>query len=235
MPRRPDDIEFERVEHTRIREAIGDRTRHSVNEIPQFRVQKQVTVDELVEFRTRLKQSAVDIIPTYNDIMIRLTAEALKDHPRLNAWRDDEGLKLLQDINVGFAADTPDGVMLPTVFEADQKSLTEIVAETADMIEKARRGRLRASLQMGAGFTISNIGPIGMDIFDAIISPPQTGILAIGSIMEKPIVIDGRVVAAKTMWMSLTMDHQSVDGADGARFLADLAELLQSPASVLEE
>lgn len=234
MPKRPEDMEFERVEHTRIREAIGDRTLQSVNEIPQFRVQKQVVADDLADFRARLKQEGGNIIPTYNDIVIKLVAEVLKDHPRLNAWRDDEGLKLLEDINVGFAADTEDGVMLPTVFDADEKTLSEIAAETDDMVDKARRGRLRASLQRGAGFTISNIGPIGMDIFDAIISPPQTGILAIGSILEKPVVIDGQIQAAKTMWLSLTMDHKSVDGADGARFLADLAELLEAPEAVLE-
>jgi pyruvate dehydrogenase E2 component (dihydrolipoamide acetyltransferase) len=228
-------MEFERVPHTRIREAIGDRTLQSVNEIPQFRVQKQVMADSLMDFRGRLKEAGGEVIPTYNDIIIKLVAEAIQDHPRLNAWCDTEGLKLLDDINIGFATDTEDGVMLPTVFEADTKSLMEIAAETADMIDKARRGRLRASLQMGAGFTISNIGPIGMDIFDAIISPPQTGILAIGSIMEKPVVVDGQVRAGKTMWMSLTVDHKSVDGADGARFMADLAALLENPASVLEE
>ncbi|MFO7946909.1 MAG: 2-oxo acid dehydrogenase subunit E2 [Armatimonadota bacterium] len=233
MSRRPDDQEFEQIEHTRIRRAIGERTLKSVNEIPQFRVQKQAIADGLVEFRSRLKEAGGDIIPTYNDIIIKLVAAVLPDHPRLNAWCADEGLKLLENINVGFAVDTDDGVMLPTVFNADEKPLEEIARDTADMIDKARRGRLRASLQMGAGFTISNIGPIGIDVFDAIISPPQTAILALGSIMEKPVAIKGRVVTANTVWLSLTMDHKSVDGADGARFLADLAEHFENPEAVL--
>lgn len=231
--RRPDDQDFTLVEHTRIRKAIGDRTVQSVNEIPQFRVQKIVLADELMAFRKELKAAKPEIVPTFNDIIIKLVATVLPEFPRLNAWHSEEGLKQLTDVNVGFAVDTEDGVLLPTVLNADKKSLSEIAQETSDMIDAARRGRLRATLQMGAGFTISNMGPLGIDVFDAIVSPPQTGILAIGSIMPKPVVIDGEIVVRNTMWISLTMDHRSVDGADGGRFVARLAELIENASEVL--
>ena len=231
--KRPDEQEYELIEHTRTRKAIGDRTLQSVNEEPQFRVQKLVVTDALMELRSGLKEAGGDPIPTYNDILIKLVAVTLRDFPRLNAWWDEAGLKLLKDINVGFAVDTEDGVMLPTVLNADTKSLAEIAAETAELVALARRGRLRATLQMGAGFTLSNIGPTGIDVFDAIISPPQTGILAVGSIMPRPVVEDGEIVVRNTMWASLTMDHRSVDGADGARFLAQLAKALECPQSAM--
>ncbi len=231
--KRPDEQEFELVPHTRIRQAIGDRTRQSVNEAPQFRVQKMVIADALVAFRNRLKQAGADPLPTYNDMLIKLVAATLPDFPRLNAWYAPEALKLLRDVNIGFAVDTEEGVLLPTVLNADEKSLAEIAAETAELVDLARRGRLRATLQMGAGFTISNIGPIGMDIFDAIISPPQTGILAIGSLIPRPVVVEGEVVVSSTVWLSLTIDHRSVDGADGARFVAAVAEAIADPAEIL--
>ncbi len=229
--KRPDDIEFELAEHTAIRRAIGDRTLQSVNQIPQFRVQKQVIADELLALRKRLKEAGGEIVPSHNDILIKLVGQTLQDFPRLNAWWDEAGLRLLKEINVGFAVATDQGVLLPTVRGADAKSLEEIALETREMIELARVGRLRASLQMGAGFTISNIGPTGIDVFDAIISPPQTGILAIGSIMPSPVVADGALAVRNTMWLSLTIDHRCVDGADGARFVSALAKLIEnSPA-----
>lgn len=233
--KRPDDIEFELAEHTPIRRAIGDRTLQSVNEIPQFRVQKQVLADELLALRKRLKEADNGSVPSHNDILIKLVALTLRDFPRLNAWWDMAGLKLLKEINVGFAVSTDQGVLLPTVRAADTKSLEEIAAETREMIELARVGRLRASLQMGAGFTISNIGPVGIDVFDAIISPPQTGILAIGSIMPGPVVVDGELVVRNTMWLSLTIDHRSVDGSDGARFVAAVSKSIENAGTVLSQ
>lgn len=223
MSPRPDEQEYELVEHTRTRKAIGDRTLESVNGTPAFRVHKLAVADGLIAARKALKAQNPPVMPTFNDFLIKLVATQLPKYPRFNAWWTPEGLKLLKDVNVGFATATEQGVLLPTVLKANEKSLMEIAAETADMVDKARQGKLRATLQMGAGFTISNIGPCGIDAFDAIISPPQTGILAIGSIMPRAMVEDGQVVVRQTMWLSLTVDHRSVDGADGAALLADLA------------
>lgn len=220
---RPDEQEFELVEHTRTRKAIGDRTLQSVNETPAFRVHKLVDVEALVAARKALKATSPPVMPTFNDFLIKLVADLLPKYPRFNAWWTPEGLKLLKDVNIGFATATDQGVLLPTVLKASEKTLLEIASDTAEMVSMARQGRLRATLQMGAGFTISNIGPCGIDAFDAIISPPQTGILAIGSIMPRPVAEGTNVVVRQTMWLSLTVDHRSVDGADGGALLADLA------------
>lgn len=224
---RPDDQPFELVPHTRTRQAIGDRTLQSVNEEPQFRVHKLADATALVAARAALKAQGPAVLPSFNDFLIKLVADVLPAHPRFNAWWSPEGLKLLQNVNVAFATATDQGVMLPTVLQASEKDLLTIAAETAAMVEAARAGKLRATLQMGAGFTISNIGPVGIDAFDAIISPPQTGILAVGSIMPRPVAEGDQVVVRQTMWLSLTCDHRSVDGADGAAFLKDLSAALQ--------
>lgn len=220
---RPDEQEFELVPHTRTRQAIGDRTVISVNETPQFRVHKLVECTALIAARQTLKQAAPPVMPSFNDFLLKLVADLLPKYPRFNAWWAPEGLKLLKQVNVGFATATDQGVLLPTVLDAANKDLMTIAAETADMVKMARAGKLRATLQMGAGFTISNIGPCGIDAFDAIISPPQTGILAIGSMLPRPVAEGSQVAVRQTMWLSLTVDHRSVDGADGAAFLADLA------------
>jgi len=228
---RPEE-KFEAVPHTRIRKAIGERTLTSVNTIPQFHVRTLVDVEPLAAFRERLKAAGDEPVPTYNDLIIKAAALTLREHPRFNAWCDDDELKMLESVNVGFAVGTEQGVLLPTVREADLKSLTEIAAEAAELIDLARRGRLRATLQMGAGFTISNLGPVGIDSFAPIISPPQVAILGIGSIMPRPVVVDGEVVARQSLQLTLVMDHRAADGAEGSQFLAALAQLLTQPGGL---
>ena len=223
-PPRPDEQEFELVPHTRTRQAIGDRTRQSVNETPQFHMHKLVDATSLIAARSELSAGDVEPLPTFNDFLLKIVADLLPKYRRFNAWWSPEGLKLLKRVNVGMATATEQGVLLPTVFDANEKDVRTIARETAELVSLAREGKLRATLQMGAGFTISNIGPAGIDAFDAIISPPQTGILAIGSIMGRPLAQADQVVVRPTMWLSLTVDHRSVDGSDGAGFLKEIAE-----------
>lgn len=232
MSKREESYRYE--EHTRVRKAIGDRTLASVNEIPQFHLRTLVNMQPLMDFRNRLKQSA-EVVPSYNDLSIKAVAVTLRDFPRFNAWCDEDGLKLLDAINIGFAVSTDQGVLLPTVRDADTKTLEEIARETAEMVEMARAGRLRASLQMGAGFTISNLGPIGIDSFAPIISPPQVAILGIGSIKPQPMVINGEVVARPAVHLTLVMDHRASDGAEGAAFLAALERSFTSPETLTGE
>jgi len=231
---RPEE-KFETVEHTRIRKAIGERTLTSVNTIPQFHVRTLVDMEPLVAFREGLKASGEGPVATYNDLMIKAAALALREYPRFNAWCDDDELKLLESINVGFAVGTEQGVLLPTVREADRKPLTEIAAETAELIDLARRGKLRATLQMGAGFTISNLGPVGIDSFAPIISPPQVAILGIGSIVPRAMVVAGEIVTRRSVHLTLVMDHRAADGAEGSVFLARLAQILTQPEESFAE
>ncbi len=225
---------FTEEEHTRIRKAIGERTLQSVNEIPQFHLRTLVDMEPLAEFRGQLKETA-DPVPSYNDLSIKAVARTLTEFPRFNAWCEPDRLKLLDAVNVGFAVGTDQGVLLPTVRDADTKSLEEIAAETGEMIEMARNGRLRASLQMGAGFTISNLGPIGIDSFAPIISPPQVAILGIGSIKPQPMVVDGELTVRKAAHLTLVMDHRAADGAEGAQFLAALEETFVTPSCLAGE
>ncbi len=224
MPRQEE--KFETVAHTRIRKNIGVHTLRSVNEIPQFHLQHLVDMEPLVALRNQLKAAEMERTPSFNDLIMKAVGLCLRKHPRFCAWVDDDEVKILESVNVGFAVSTEQGVLMPTVRDADSKPLAEIAIETAELVELARIGRLRASLQMGAGFSVSNLGPIGIDSFAPIISPPQAAILGVGSIMPHAMVEGGEVVARQSVHLTLVMDHRSSDGADGAQFLADLRDLL---------
>ncbi|MBM3498151.1 MAG: 2-oxo acid dehydrogenase subunit E2 [Armatimonadetes bacterium] len=241
MPRPSREPELELVPIPPQRKAIGDRVSLSRREKPTFDMLVQVCADAIVAAREQYKAEAGErVLPTYNDIIIKAVGDLLPTYRVLNAWIDEAGVKLLKPINVGFAAATPQGVVLPTVFEVDKKSVWDIAPETKDMVDLARNGRLRASLQMGAGFTVSNIGPVGVDAFSAIISPPQVAILTVGSMALRPVVEGGRawkpgqptddrqIVAAPTVNMVLTVDHRAIDGAEAAPFLKDLRDRLEN-------
>jgi len=223
---KPWEPEYEAVAPSAIRVAIGERTQTSFREIPQYDVTREIVCRELVAARQALKAAGTDPLPTYNDYLIKLVALALREFPWLNSWYEEGMIKLLKPVNVGFVCDTEEGILLPTVFDADRKPLAEIAAGTRELIAAARAGRLRASLQKGAGFTITNIGPTGADLFNGIISPPQTAILAVGALSERPVVEQGQVRAAPTMYLTLSLDHRVHDGRHGAAFLARLAESL---------
>jgi len=226
MPsRRPHEPEFEVEELTPIRQAIGERTGTSFRDIPQFWVQVLADVEALVAARNKRKEQG-GVVPTYNDYFIKAVAAIIDRYPAMNAWCEDNQVKLLEPINVGLACATDDGVLLPTVFDADKKSLDEIAENSRELIELARGGRLRASLQMGAGFTVSNIGPTVADAFNAIISPPQTAILAIGAMKKRPMVIDDEIVACTSAYLTLTVDHRVLDATQAVPFLNDMVELL---------
>jgi pyruvate dehydrogenase E2 component (dihydrolipoamide acetyltransferase) len=222
MPK-PWEPEFEIIEPTPIRRAIGARTQTSFRDIPQFDVTRQLRADGLVAARGALKAAGADPLPSFNDYLLKLTALALRDLPLLNSWYEDDVIKQLRPVNVGFVCETPEGILLPTVFDADRKPLAEIAAETRELVAAARAGKLRASLQKGAGFSVTNIGPTGVDFFNGIISPPQTAILAIGALAERPMVEAGQVVVAPTLYLTVSLDHRVHDGRNGAGFLAAMA------------
>lgn len=225
---RPDEQEYTLLEQTPTRKAIGERTLKSTTEKPVFHMTTEVDASALVAAREALRGKG-EVFPSYNDFILKAVALALRDHPRFNAWVAEDGLHILKHINVAFAAATEQGVLMPTVMDADQKSLLDVAAETKEMIGLARKGRLRASLQMGAGFSISNIGPGAVDSFDAIINAPQTGILAIGALKPRPVVVEGSIEARPTMFLTLSIDHAGADGSDGAAFLSTVKKLLEDP------
>jgi len=222
--------EFEITELSPVRLAIAAKVTQSMREIPQFSIRTTVDASRLVEARSRMKQETPEgaAVPTFNDFFLFAAARALAEHPTLNAWLEGNLLKIAKNMNVAFAADTKQGVLLPCVRDADKKSLQEIAAEARELTELCRAGKIRASQQMGATFTISNLGACGIDDFNAIISPPQVAILAIGSIKLRPHPIGGKLEPRDTVTLTLTLDHRAVDGVQGAAFLSSLANLLEN-------
>jgi pyruvate dehydrogenase E2 component (dihydrolipoamide acetyltransferase) len=223
---KPWEPEFEIVEPSAIRRAIGERTQMSFRDIPQFSVTRLMGVDAMITARLQLHRESGGPLPSYNDYLIKLVGDLLPSFPTLNSWYEEGVIKLLKSVNVGFVCETEAGILLPTVFDVNHKGLQEIAGETKELIAAAREGKLRASFQKGAGITLSNIGPTGVDHFNGIISPPQTAILALGSLAERPAVNEGRLETAPSMYVTVTLDHRVHDGRRGAEFLGALAASL---------
>jgi pyruvate dehydrogenase E2 component (dihydrolipoamide acetyltransferase) len=231
MALKPVKPEFEDRPLSPVRKAIADRVAASARELPVFHLHAEVDATGLLAARVAAKREAQGArAPSHNDFIIKAVATVLPRHPVLNAWFEDDTIRVAKQVNVGFAVAAAEGVLMPTVFEADRKPVTQIAEETAEMISLAREGKLRASLQTGATFTISNIGPAGIDAFNAIISPPQTAIVALGSVAERPVATDGRLEVRQTVHLTLTVDHRAVDGVDGAKFLAGLKKEIEGLA-----
>ncbi len=168
------------------------------------------------------------------DLLVKLCAEALRRHPRVNAsWREG---KILPGagVNVGVAVATDDGLVVPVVHEADTLPLAAISARVREAAEAARAGRLRLADVEGGTFTVSNLGMYGVDAFQAIVNAPQAAILAVGRIAERPVALAGEVVARPVLTLTVSFDHRVVDGARGAEFLDTLASLAEEPAGLVE-
>jgi pyruvate dehydrogenase E2 component (dihydrolipoamide acetyltransferase) len=182
-----------------------------------------------VAHREHLKANSSDgVIPTYNDILIHHVAKTLRERPDLNACWYRDGIHTYEAIHIAMAVDTPDGLLAPVLREADRLSLHEIATCTLKLINAARSGQLNQNQLSGGTFTISNLGMLGVDAFTPVLNMPQAAILGVGRIVEEPIVLDGQLVAGKTMSLSLTFDHRVIDGAPAARWLQRLCERLQS-------
>ena len=160
----------------------------------------------------RQRLAARDVGVSYNDLLIFILGRALREHPRLNASLDGEQIKLWRRIDIGLAVDTDRGLLVPVVRNADQKGLAQLAAETKDLAERARSGKVTPDELRGGTFTLTNLGMLGVDAFTPIINLPETAILGVGRIKEKPAVHNGQIVIRHLMWLSLTFDHRLVDG-----------------------
>jgi pyruvate dehydrogenase E2 component (dihydrolipoamide acetyltransferase) len=185
-----------------------------------------------VELRERLKQ-VEGKPPSFNDMVVKACANALRDHPRANAAYRDGKFELYSRVNVGVAVAANDALVVPTVFDADKKSLGEISRTVRDLANKVREGTITPPELSGGTFTVSNLGMYGIDRFSAVINPPQAAILAVGALRKRPVVDEGgRIVARDMMSATLVCDHRILYGADGAEFLARVRELLEQPLSL---
>ena len=218
------------VQPTRLQQTVARRMSEAKSTMPDFSVSIDVDMDAAVELRARLQQAAGDgPAPSVNDLVVKAAALALRAHPRANGAYRDGRFELFSRVNVGVAVAADDALLVPTVTDADRRSLGAIAAETRRLAAAARAGTLAARDLAGGTFTVSNLGMHGVSSFTAVLNPPQAAILAVGALEQRAVVRDGAVVAGWRVTLNLTCDHRILYGAGAAAFLADIRATLEQP------
>jgi pyruvate dehydrogenase E2 component (dihydrolipoamide acetyltransferase) len=223
--------ELQIVAPTRLQHVIARRMADAKATIPEFEVQTEVTMDEAVALRARFKELGGDDgpVPSINDFVIKACALALRRHPRVNASYEAGEFHLHGRVNVGFAVARDEALIVPTLYDADTKSLGAIARETRLLAERVRTETVTPPELSGGTFTVSNLGMYGMTAIRPVINPPQVAILGVGVIREVLARVDGEIVDRKLATLTLSSDHRVLYGADAARFLADVRTLLECP------
>jgi pyruvate dehydrogenase E2 component (dihydrolipoamide acetyltransferase) len=226
--------QVETVELTKVQQTIARRMAESKATAPHFYLEAEVDMSRAVEGRARIKAQASEgePVPSFNDMIVKACALALRDHPRANGAYRDGKVEIYSRVNVGVAVAAQDALIVPTVFDADAKGLRQIAAETRVLAGRVRSGEITPPELSGGTFTVSNLGMYGITNFAAVINPPQAAILAVGSIFERPVVREGEIATAHLMPVNLACDHRILYGADGAEFLARVRELLEEPLAL---
>ncbi|MFL5781109.1 MAG: dihydrolipoamide acetyltransferase family protein [Thermoleophilaceae bacterium] len=224
--------EVETQELTRLQRTVSRRMAESKATAPDYVLHMEVDMSLCVELRKRLKE-VEDPAPSFNDMVVKACANALRENPRVNGAYRDGQFELYSAVNVGVAVAAQDTLVVPTIHDADKKSLGEIARQARQLIEKVRDGKITPPELSGGTFTVSNLGMYGVDSFSAVINPPQAAILTVGALKKRPAVDEGgRIVARDSMTLSLVCDHRILYGADGAQFLARVRELLEQPLAL---
>jgi pyruvate dehydrogenase E2 component (dihydrolipoyllysine-residue acetyltransferase) len=227
--RPPSDADFEDVPLTQIRKTIARRLSESIGPIPTFYLTAEFDLTRVVEMREAMLELGDEFKVSINDILLKATATALAQHPEVNAhWLGDK-IRLHNRVHLGMAVATDDGLIVPVIFDADRKRLSEISAEAKQLAKLARERKLKPDQYTGSTFSISNLGMMQIDQFTAIINPPEVGILAVGTAEDQPVVADGELRTRKRVRVTMSCDHRAVDGAVGARFLVTLRRLIENP------
>jgi pyruvate dehydrogenase E2 component (dihydrolipoamide acetyltransferase) len=220
-----------RQEPTRVQQVIARRMAEAKATVPHFQVQTEVVMDAAIALRGDLKALAADGAPTpsFNDIIIKATAVALREHPLANASYKDGGFELHSAVNIGMAVATDGALIVPTVVDAVGRSLHEIAADTRRLAARVRSGEITARELSGATFTVSNLGMFGMTAITPVINPPQAAILGVGAMRDVLTRRGGEIVDQTLLTLTLSCDHRILYGADASRFLARIRELLETP------
>ncbi len=223
---------FEDVPVSQMRKVIARRLGESKFSAPHFYLTVEVNMDKAIAARKQMNEIAPTKI-SFNDIVVKSAAAALKQHPAINSsWLGDK-IRINKDINIGVAVAVPDGLLVPVIRNTDAKSLSDINMEVRALAGKAKEKKLQPHEMQGNTFTISNLGMFGIEEFTAIINPPDACILAVGGIIQKPIVKDGELAIGNMMKVTLSCDHRVVDGATGAQFLQTLKGIMEDPIRML--
>lgn len=223
------------IELTGIRKIIADRMTMSLQINASVTLHTEVDATRLSELRTLFNDELQkrDISLTYTDLIVKITAKALQEHPRLNATLIDEGIQIITDINIGVAVALEDGLVVPVIRNANQIGLANISEQVKTLAEKARNNQLTPGELQGGTFTLTNLGNFGVDTFTPIINPPECAILGVGRIVKKPAVHNDEIAIRSMMTLSLTFDHRIVDGAPAAHFLQTVAQYINNPYLLL--
>jgi len=215
---------------TQIRKTIAKRLAESIGPIPTFYLTAEFDVSRVSEMRAAMVELGDEFKVSINDILMKAVATALSQHPEVNAhWLGDK-IRYYRRVHLGMAVATPDGLIVPVIFDADQKRMSEISREARELAKRARERKLTPEQYTGSTFSISNLGMFGIDQFTAIINPPEVGILAIGA--SQDVVVpegDGSMAIRKRIRVTMSCDHRAVDGAVGAAFLQTLRRLIENP------
>ena len=224
------EVEFHEL--TRLQQTVTRRMAESKATAPDFQLVAEVDMSAAVELRERLKEVA-DPAPSFNDMVVKAASIALREHGRVNGAYRDGQFELYSKVNIGVAVAGQDALVVPTIFDADTKSLGQIAKDARALIQKVRDGKITPPEVSGGTFTVSNLGMYGVDSFSAVINPPQAAILTVGALKKRAVPDDrGRITARDMMNLTLVCDHRILYGADGAEFLARVRELLESPLSL---
>jgi len=224
--------QVEVVELTKLQQTVARRMAESKATAPHFYLQAEIDMTAAVGGRATLKARAKEgeVVPTFNDMVVKACAIALREYPRANGAYRDGKIELYSRVNVGVAVAAQDALVVPTVFDADLKGLRRIAGETRALAARVREGSITPPELSGGTFTVSNLGMYGISNFSAVINTPQAGILAVGEVKAKPVVSDsGEIEPRQLMGVTLACDHRILYGADGAQFLARVRELLEEP------
>jgi len=206
---------------TGIRKTTAERVAYSARTAPHSTITMEVDMSNAAKLREKVEAS-------YTDMLVVAVAKALVEHPIINSTLEGEQIKVFDEVNVGVAVATEKGLIVPVIRNTDKKSLMEVASTLKELVEKARQAKLSREELTGGTFTITNLGMYGVDVFTPIINPPETAILGVGRIVEKPVVVGKEIVVKPMMFLSLSYDHRVVDGAPAAQFLLRVKEILES-------
>jgi pyruvate dehydrogenase E2 component (dihydrolipoamide acetyltransferase) len=224
---------YEDVELSQIRKTIAKRLVQSLGPIPHFFLTTEVDMERAADARAHL--NGLDDGPriSFNDIILKAVAAALTQHRDCNAWWLDGKIRYFNEVHVSMAVAVPDGLITPVIRNAHVKSLRQIAAESRALAERARNRKLTPEEYTGGTFSVSNLGMFDIDQFTGVINPPEAGLIAVGSIAEKPVVMDGDVTVRRRMRLTMSCDHRVIDGATGARFLQTVRRMLENPLAIV--
>jgi pyruvate dehydrogenase E2 component (dihydrolipoamide acetyltransferase) len=221
-------------ELSKLQSTIARRMSESKATAPHFYLEAEIEMSRAVAARAKLKAMATEgeVVPSFNDMVVKACALALREHPRANGAYRDGRFELYSRVNVGVAVAAKDALVVPTVFDADRKGLRQIALDSRALAQRVREGTITPPELSGGTFTVSNLGMYGIDNFSAVINTPQAAILAVGAIKERPVVRDGEIIPAQMLGVTLACDHRILYGAPAAEFLARVRALLEEPLSL---